>query len=79
MINEEDEWLLSRRIENDETELPVLIGDVLAISDDVLSSGARSKHLSHRPVDQDHKYIPQPFPSCCLNRNDEDQPPCIAP
>lgn len=79
VINEEGEWLLSRRIENDETELLALIGDVPAMSDDVLSSGVRSNHLSYRPVDQDHTYIPQPFPSRCLNRNDEDQPPCIAP
>ncbi|SEE71574.1 Transposase [Streptomyces sp. 2231.1] len=36
VINTEGERLLSRRIENDETELLALIGDVLAISDDVL-------------------------------------------
>ncbi|WP_327674228.1 IS110 family transposase [Kitasatospora sp. NBC_00458] len=35
VINEEGEWLPSPRIENDETELPALIGDVPAISDDV--------------------------------------------
>jgi transposase len=36
VINAEGKRLLSRRIENDETELLALIGDVLAISDDVL-------------------------------------------
>ncbi|MFF2474896.1 IS110 family transposase, partial [Streptomyces sp. NPDC058066] len=35
-INAEGKRLLSRRIRNDETELLTLIGDVLAISDDVL-------------------------------------------
>lgn len=35
-INAEGKRLLSRRIHNDETELLTLIGDVLAISDDVL-------------------------------------------
>ncbi|MFD0407163.1 transposase [Kitasatospora sp. NPDC127116] len=55
VINEEGERLLSRRTENDKTELPALIGDVLL-------SGVRSNHLSHRPVDQDHTYIPQLLP-----------------
>ncbi|MFF8096233.1 IS110 family transposase [Streptomyces sp. NPDC016675] len=36
VINAEGKRLLSRRIENGETELLALIGDVLAISDDVL-------------------------------------------
>ncbi|WP_030349099.1 IS110 family transposase [Streptomyces sp. NRRL S-1022] len=36
VINAEGERLLSRRIQNDETELLALLGDVLAISDDVL-------------------------------------------
>ncbi|MFH7341224.1 IS110 family transposase [Streptomyces sp. KHY 26] len=36
VINVEGERLLSRRIQNDETELLALLGDVLAISDDVL-------------------------------------------
>lgn len=36
VINAEGERLLSRRVENDETELLALIGDVLAISDDAL-------------------------------------------
>ncbi|RFC78152.1 IS110 family transposase [Streptomyces sp. AcE210] len=36
VINAEGKRLLSRRIRNDETELLTLIGDVLAISDDVL-------------------------------------------
>jgi predicted NBD/HSP70 family sugar kinase len=39
VINAEGERLLSRRIENDETELLALIGDVLAIADDVLWAG----------------------------------------
>ncbi|THA23086.1 IS110 family transposase [Streptomyces sp. A1547] len=36
VINAAGSWLLSRRIQNDEAELLVLIGDVLAISEDVL-------------------------------------------
>lgn len=36
VINTEGERLLSRRVQNDETELLALLGDVLAISDDVL-------------------------------------------
>ncbi|MFJ5535224.1 IS110 family transposase, partial [Streptomyces sp. NPDC093261] len=36
VINAEGERLLSRRVQNDETALLALIGDVLAISDDVL-------------------------------------------
>lgn len=38
VINAEGEQLLSRRIVNDETELLALIGDVLALSDDVLGA-----------------------------------------